>query len=258
MFGNQIYIPKADLTPSLRNRLIRLAAFQNPEFYQAQAMRLSTFGKPRIISCCEDFPKHLGLPRGCLDELLDLFQSLKISAALTDQRFSGAPLDLQFHGVLRAEQQQAADALLQHETGVLSASTAFGKTVVAAYLIAQRQVNTLVVVHRQQLLDQWLEALSQFLGLAPKEIGQIGGGKHKPTGKIDVAMVQSLSQKHVVDDLVGQYGYLIVDECHHISAVSFEQVVRQSKAKYLTGLSATVVRKDGHHPIIFMQCGPVR
>ena len=178
--------------------------------------------------------------------------------ALADQRFGGTPLEIRFHGVLRAEQQQAADALLQHETGVLSASTAFGKTVVAAYLIAQRQVNTLVVVHRQQLLDQWIEALSQFLGLAPREIGQIGGGKHKPTEKIDVAMVQSLSQKHAIDDLVGKYGYLIVDECHHISAVSFEQVVRQSKAKYLTGLSATVVRKDGHHPIIFMQCGPVR
>ena len=163
-----------------------------------------------------------------------------------------------FNGALRAEQKQAADALLQHETGVLSASTAFGKTVVAAYLIAQRQVNTLVVVHRRQLLDQWVEALSRFLGVAPKEIGQIGGGKHKATGKLDVAMVQSLSRGGVVDDIVGKYGYLIVDECHHISAVSFEQVVRQSKARYITGLSATVVRKDGHHPIIFMQCGPVR
>lgn len=258
VLGNQIYVPKADLSPSLRNRSIRLAAFQNPEFYSAQAMRLSTFGKPRIISCCEDFPKHLGLPRGCLDELLDLFRSLKIKVRLTDQRFAGIPLGLQFHGVLYAEQQQAADALLRHEIGVLSASTAFGKTVVAAYLIAQRKVNTLVVVHRRQLLDQWIEALSQFLDLAPQEIGQIGGGKHKPTGKIDVAMVQSLSRKGVVDDIVGNYGYLIVDECHHISAVSFEQVVRQSKARYLTGLSATIARKDGHHPIIFMQCGPIR
>jgi superfamily II DNA or RNA helicase len=258
VLGNQIYVPKADMTPSLRNRLIRLAAFQNPEFYQAQAMRLSTFGKPRIISCCEDFPKHLGLPRGCLDELLELFQSLKVKVTLADQRFAGTPLELEFHGNLRAEQQQAADTLLQHETGVLSASTAFGKTVVAAYLIAQRKVNTLVVVHRRQLLDQWVEALSRFLTLSPKEIGQIGGGRHKPTGKIDVAMVQSLSQKGVVDDIVGEYGQLIVDECHHISAVSFEQVVRQSKARYLTGLSATVVRKDGHHPIVFMQCGPVR
>jgi superfamily II DNA or RNA helicase len=258
VLGNQVYVPKAELTPSLRNRLIRLAAFQNPEFYQAQAMRLSTFGKPCIISCCEDFPKHLGLPRGCLDELIELCQSLHVDVKLTDQRFGGIPVDLEFHGVLRAEQQQAADALLQQETGVLSASTAFGKTVVAAYLIAQRKVNTLVVVHRQQLLDQWVKALSQFLGLTPKEIGQIGGGKRNPTEKIDVAMIQSLYRKGVVDDIVGKYGYVIVDECHHISAVSFEQVVRQSKARYITGLSATVVRKDGHHPIILMQCGPVR
>ena len=182
-------------------------------------MRLSTFGKPRVISCCEDFPKHLGLPRGCLDELLDLFQSLNVGVKLTDQRFGGLPVDLKFHGVLRADQQQAADALLQQETGVLSASTAFGKTVVAAYLIAQRKVNTLVVVHRQQLLDQWVKALSQFLGLTPIEIGQIGGGKRKPTEKIDVAMIQSLYRKGVVDDVVGKYGYVIVDECHHISAV---------------------------------------
>lgn len=221
-------------------------------------MRLSTFGKPRIISCCEDFPKYLGLPRGCLDELLDLFRSLKIQVRLTDQRFAGTSLELGFHGVLRAEQEQAANAMLEHETGVLSASTAFGKTVVAAYLIAQRQVNTLVLVHRRQLLDQWVEVLSQFLGLPPKEIGQFGGGKHKPAEKIDVAMVQSLSRKGIVDDIVGRYGHVIVDECHHISAVSFEQVVRQTKAKYVTGLSATVARKDGQHPIIFMQCGPIR
>ena len=258
VYGNQVYVPKAELTPSLRNRLIHLAAFQNPEFYRAQAMRLSTFGKPRIISCCEDYPNHLGLPRGCLDELLELFQSLHVNVEITDERFAGRPIDVQFHGVLRAEQQQAADALLHFETGVLSAATAFGKTVVAAYMIAQRRVNTLVIVHRRQLLDQWIEALSHFLGVALKEIGQIGGGKRKPTEIIDVAMVQSLSKKGIVDDIVGQYGYLIVDECHHISAVRFEQVVRQSKARYLTGLSATVARKDGHHPIIFMQCGRVR
>ena len=258
VLGNQIYVPKADLTPSLQNRLIRLAAFQNPEFYQAQGMRLSTFGKPRIISCCEEFPNHLGLPRGCMDELTTLLESLHIKANLTDERYIGTRLDVQFQSALRGEQQQAADALLQHETGVLAASTAFGKTVVAAYLIAQRQVNTLVVVHRRQLLDQWVQALSQFFGLSPKDIGQFGGGKHKPNGQIDVAMIQSLSQKGIVSDIVGNYGYLIVDECHHISAVSFEQVVRQSKAVYLTGLSATVTRKDGHQPIIFMQCGPVR
>lgn len=258
VLGNQIYILKADLTPSLRNRLIRLAAFQNPDFYQAQGMRLSTYGKPRIISCCEDFPKYLGLPRGCMNELVALLESLQIKTNLTDERYAGTRLEVRFQGVLRDEQQQAADTLLQHETGVLAASTAFGKTVVAAYLIAQRQVNTLVVVHRRQLLDQWVQALSQFLGISPRDIGQFGGGKHKPNGNLDVAMIQSLSQKGIVSDMVGNYGYLIVDECHHISAVSFEQVVRQSKAKYVTGLSATVTRKNGHQPIIFMQCGPVR
>jgi superfamily II DNA or RNA helicase len=204
-----------------------------------------------------------------------LFRSLKVQVRLTDERFKGTPLELQFHGVLRAEQQQEADALLQHEIGVLSALTAFGKTVVGAYLIAQRKVNTLVIVHHMQLLDEWIAALSRLLDLDPKEIGQIGAGKHKPTQKIDVAMVQSLSRKGVVDDIVGEYGYLIIDECHHISAFSFEQVpsslhrpsgaarakgqvVRRSKARYLTGLSSTVARKDGHHPIIFMQSGPIR
>jgi superfamily II DNA or RNA helicase len=258
VIGNQIYIPKAELTPPLRNRLIGLAAFQNPDFYQAQGMRLSTYGKPRIISCCEDFPQHLGMPRGCIDELNSLLESLQIKVNLTDERFVGTRLNVQFQGALRGEQQQAADSLLQHDMGVLAASTAFGKTVVSAYLIAQRQVNTLVVVHRRQLLDQWVQALSQFLGISSKDIGQFGGGKHKTNGNLDVAMIQSLIQKGVVSDIVGNYGYLIVDECHHISAVSFEQVVRQSKAKYLTGLSATVTRKDGHQPIIFMQCGPVR
>ena len=258
ILGNQIYVPKIEITPSLRNALIRLAAFQNPEFYQAQGMRLSTYGKPRIVSCCEDFPKYLGLPRGCYDELAELLGTLQIKLNLQDRRFAGVPMGLQFRGELRPEQQKAADALLWHEIGVLSAATAFGKTVVAAYLIAQRKVNTLVIVHRRQLLDQWVEALSKFLGLAPKEIGQIGGGKHKASGKIDVAMIQSLIQKGEVDDIVGNYGYVVIDECHHISAVSFEQVVKQSKAKYFSGLSATVIRKDGHHPIIFMQCGPVR
>jgi len=256
--GNQIYVPTVDLSPSFRNRLIRLAAFQNPEFYQAQRMRFSTFDKPRIVSCIEYFPKHLALPRGCLDELLELIASLNIEVNLTDERFSGTPLEIQFQGDLRSEQQLAANALLAHETGVLSASTAFGKTVLAAYLIAQRKVNTLIIVHRRQLLDQWVSILNEFLGVNPKQIGQIGGGKRKPTGIIDVAMIQTLYRKGVVDDIVSQYGHLIVDECHHISAVSFEQVVRQSKARYITGLSATVIRKDGHHPIIFMQCGPVR
>jgi superfamily II DNA or RNA helicase len=148
--------------------------------------------------------------------------------------------------------------LYSHDTGVLSASTAFGKTVVAINLIAKRNVNTLVLVHRKHLLDQWVSRLSDFLDIDTEEIGQIGGGKRKPKEKIDVALIQSLSKKGAVDDIVGNYGHLIVDECHHISARSFEIVARQCKAKYVTGLSATVIRKDGHHPIIFMNCGPLR
>ena len=258
VISNQIYIEKEGLPAPLRNRIIRLAAFQNPEFYKAQAMRLSTFGKPRIISCCEEYPKHLALPRGCQEELLQVLGELKIKTKVVDERATGDPLLLDFLGTLRLEQQLAADQLIKHDIGVLSASTAFGKTVIGAWLIAQRKVNTLVIVHRRQLMDQWVESLQSFLGLGKKEIGQIGGGKHKFTGAVDVAMIQSLINKGTVNDLVENYGHIIVDECHHISAASFEQVIRQAKAKFITGLSATVTRQDGHHPIIFMQCGPVR
>ncbi len=256
--GNQIYIAKEALSPALRNRLIRLAAFQNPEFYKAQAMRLSTFDKPRIIACAEDHPQHIGLPRGCLDDLLQTLSALNIKPVVHDQRNCGVPLDVTFHGELRPEQTVAAQAMLAQDMGVLAATTAFGKTVVAAWLIAQRGVNTLVLVHRRQLQQQWVERLSTFLGMPVRVIGRIGGGRKKPTGLLDVAVIQSLVRNGVVDDLVGNYGHLIVDECHHLSAQSFELVARQAKAKFVTGLSATVARKDGHHPIIFMQCGPVR
>jgi len=258
VLGDQIYIAKDDLSAPLRNRLTRLAAFQNPEFYKAQAMRLPTYDKPRVIACAEDFPKHIGLPRGCLDDVRELLDGLRIQHFLRDERCQGQPLDVTFHGELRPEQQPVAEAMLAHDTGVLSATTAFGKTVLAAWLIAQRRVNTLVLVHRRQLLEQWAERLATFLGLPTTATGRIGGGRKKSTGLLDVAVIQSLVRKGVVDDRVGDYGQLIVDECHHLSAQSFEQVARRAKAKFVIGLSATVARKDGHHPIIFMQCGPVR
>ncbi|MEI7728825.1 MAG: DEAD/DEAH box helicase family protein [Verrucomicrobiota bacterium] len=258
VLGDQIYIAKENLPPPLRNRLLRLAAFQNPEFYRAQAMRLPTYDKPRVIDCAEDCPLHLGLPRGCLSDIKALLRDLNIKPALRDERLVGTPLTVSFHGELRPEQQMAAEAMRAHDIGVLSATPAFGKTVIAAWLIAQRGVNTLVIVHRQQLLDQWVERLSSFLELPAKAIGRIGGGRKKMTGTLDVALIQSLVRKGVVDDRVGDYGHLIVDECHHVTAQSFELVARRAKAKFVTGLSATVTRKDGHHPIIFMQCGPVR
>ena len=258
VLGNQIYIPKQQLHPGLRNRLLRLAAFQNPEFYKAQSMRLSTYNKPRVVGCAEDLPHHIGLPRGCLDDVCKTLIELGVRLAIRDERCDGSRLEVRFQGELRREQKPAATAMLRHETGVLAATTAFGKTVVAAWLIAQRAVNTLVLVHRRQLLDQWVERLSTFLDVPAKSIGRIGGGRSRPTGNIDVGIIQSLVRKGVVDDRVAEYGHVIVDECHHLSAHSFEQVIRQAKARFVVGLSATVARKDGHHPIIFMQCGPVR
>ncbi len=258
VLGDQIYIERDGLPPSLVNRLIRLAAFQNPEFYAAQAMRLPTFGKPRIVSCAELFGRYIGLPRGCLDEAVALLEALGIKVEIRDERRLGADLDVSFQGELTAEQAQAADALLRHETGVLAATTGFGKTVVAASLIAARRQSTLILIHLQPLAQQWAARLGAFLGLDPKRVGIIGGGRRKVSGLLDIALIQSRARKSVVSDLVAEYGHLIIDECHHLSAVSFEAVARQAKARYVLGLSATVTRKNGHHPIIFMQCGPVR
>jgi len=256
--SNQVYVEKDGLPSSILNCLSRLAAFQNPEFYKAQAMRLSTFGKPRIIACAEEFAHHLALPRGCLDETLELFKYYGLQVNISDQRFSGNAIKVRFNGVLTPEQKQAAKFISEHDCGVLSATTAFGKTVIAAWLIVERKVNTLILVHRRQLMDQWNERLSTFLDLPFNSIGRYGGGKTKASGVVDIATLQSLNRKGEVKDMVADYGQIIVDECHHVSAFSFEQVLRQAKAKYVCGLTATTVRKDGHQPIIFMQCGPVR
>jgi len=256
--SNVLYIEKKNLPPAMLNRLLRLAAFQNPEFYKAQAMRLSTFGKPRIISCGQDFAQHVALPRGCLADATALLADHKIRVDLRDERYAGAPIDANFDGQLRPYQEDAVAGVGGHDDGILCAPTAFGKTAVAAWLIAKRKVNTLVLVHRQQLLDQWHERLAMFLGLPPNSIGQIGGGKSDRTGCIDVAVIQSLHRKDEVKDFVAEYGQVIVDECHHISAFTFEQVMKQVKARYVVGLTATPTRKDGHHPIIYMQCGPIR
>jgi len=258
VLANQVYVPKEGLSSSLRNAILRLVAFRNPEFYKAQAMRMPVFDKPRIIACAEEFPEHIGLPRGCVEDLKDLFKSASIKITVSDQRNVGQPLKVSFLGKLRDEQLLAGKALLKHDIGILSAPAAFGKTVLASWLIAQRKSNVLILVHRRQLMEQWVERLSTFLGLDQKEIGRIGGGKRSVSGRIDVGVIQSLNKKGSVDDLVAEYGYVIVDECHHISAKSFEDVMRACPAKYVTGLSATVTRRDGHHPIVFMQCGAVR
>ena len=258
VLGDRVYIANDTLPPGIVAALMRLAAFQNPEFYRAQAMRLPTYGKPRIIDCVERGPKFTGFPRGCLETIESLLVDYKIRPSIREERNSGVPVSLHFHGTLRADQEVAARAMLAHDTGVLAAGAAFGKTVVAAWLIAERGVNALVIVHRKQLQEQWVVRLSEFLGISEGEIGRLGGGRRKLTGRIDVALMQSLVRRGEVDDCVADYGFVIVDECHHVPARSFELAVGRAKAKYVAGLSATVTRKDGHHPIVFMQCGPVR
>ena len=256
--ANLLYIEKNGLPPAMLNRLLRLAAFQNPEFYKAQAMRLPTFNKPRIIACGEDLANHIALPRGCLAEVMELFEAHHIKPNIRDERCAGHSIDVKFCGQLRPSQQDAVSMMAEHDEGILCAPTAFGKTAVAAWLIAARKVNTLVLVHRQQLLDQWHARLAMFLNLSAKSIGQVGGGKSDRSGTVDIAIIQSTHGREGVKDFVAEYGHVIVDECHHLSAFTFEQVMKQVKARYILGLTATPERKDGHHPIIYMQCGPIR
>ncbi|WGS40163.1 DEAD/DEAH box helicase (plasmid) [Burkholderia sp. JSH-S8] len=256
--ANQLYFEKEQLPQALLNRLIRLAAFQNPEFYRAQARGFSVWDKPRIIGRAENCPRHIALPRGCLDDVVTLLRDNNIASDIRDERCTGEPIVASFVGTLRDDQQTAVTDLLQHDIGILHAPTAFGKTVTAAAMIAQRGVNTLVLVHRRELLDQWRERLQSFLGLDPKEIGTIGGGKSKATGKIDVAMLQSVAPNGTRGELLRCYGQVIVDECHHVSADSFEAVLKAVQARYVLGLTATPVRRDSQQPVMFMLCGPIR
>ncbi len=258
ILANLIYFEKAQLPQSLANRLIRLAAFQNPEFYKKQAMRFSVWDEPRVIGCAGNYHNHIALPRGCLDAALVLLRENAIDCELIDERYTGTPLNVAFAGTLRLDQEFAVAAMLHHDAGVLCAPTAFGKTVTAAAMIARRGVNTLVLVHRTELLKQWQERLQSFLSVSKGVIGTIGGGKAKPTGKIDIAVMQSLSRRGEVNPLVENYGHVIVDECHHVGAASFDAILKQAKAKYVLGLTATPIRRDGQQPIIFMQCGPTR
>ena len=256
VLSNMIYIEKAGLPQKLMSNIIRLAAFQNPEFYRAQALRKPIYNIPRVINLSSETDEYLAIPRGCLEALSNFVSALDILLIQKDLRFTGAAIDATFAGKLSIEQHIAGTEMLRHDNGILSATTAFGKTVVAIWMIAQRQANTLIIVHRRQLMNQWVEQLKCFLQEAV--IGQIGGGKDKRSGRIDVATIQSLTHKHEVKDLVKDYGMVIVDECHHVSAFSFEKVIKAVRAKYVYGLTATPIRQDGHHPIVYMQCGPIR
>jgi superfamily II DNA or RNA helicase len=258
VLAQKLFVEKAALPSPLINQIKRLAAFQNPEFYKKQRMRLSTATTPRVITCAEDLSQFVALPRGCQNDLEALLRDYGVSLEVEDQRVGGQRLQLQFQGTLTSVQQAAAHALCAHDIGVFVGPPGVGKTVVGIHVIATRACSTLILVHRQPLLDQWRVQLSLFLGIESKQIGQIGAGKKTGNGQLDVAMIQSLVRKGSVQDIVAGYGQVIVDECHHLPAISFERVLAEVKARYVLGLTATPQRRDGHHPITAMQLGPVR
>lgn len=257
VIADKIYIKVDNLPSVFLNQVKRLAAFQNPEFYRRQSMRLSTSLTPRVICCSEIEDGYLSLPRGCIDDLYYLMEEHNIKANLKDERTSGEKVKVKFSGSLDKEQKRAAKKILNNEIGVLVTSPGIGKTVIAIYAIAKRKTNTLILVHRKPLMEQWRAQLVSFLNIDQKDIGQIGCGKNNSNGLIDVAMIQSMERKGIVDDRIVDYGFIIADECHHISAVSFERVLMHAKAKYVLGLTATPYRRDGHQPIIHMQCGTI-
>ncbi|MFH0771799.1 MAG: DEAD/DEAH box helicase family protein [Candidatus Omnitrophota bacterium] len=257
VLANRLYIKIGEGPSVLFNQLKHLAAFQNPEFYRKQKMRFSTHATPRVICCAEIIDGYLSLPRGCLDDVKVLLGEYGVRLNINDKRFIGRKANFVFNGVLTLEQEKALKEILDSDFGVFVAPPGMGKTVLALAVVAKRKTNTLILVHRKPLMDQWRLQTSSLFDINKKEVGQIGGGKNKSNGVIDIAMVQSMDLTNGVDDRIMDYGFVIVDECHHVGAVSFEKVLAQVKAKYVLGLTATPYRRDGHQPIIHMQCGPI-
>lgn len=273
-YADGLYIDTTDVKPRLQNQMRRLAAFSNPEFYKTKALGFSTHGIPRIVYCGEDVEHCIHLPRGCLDVLLSKLTDAGISFTIEDARQTGRPVSMEFRGSLYPQQASAANAMLQYDTGILSAATAFGKTAVGAYLIAQRKVNALVLVHTSEIMQNWVEDLTKFLQInetppdyvTPKGrhkkrtsvIGTLYGGHNSLTGILDVAMVSSLGKHGIISTLVKDYGLVLMDECHHAGAANAEQVLSAVSAAYVYGLTATPKRDDGQERRIFFQFGPVR
>lgn len=258
IFDNMIYVKKLKLLLNEVSYLKRLASFTNPEFYEKQKLRLPIYKTPRIISCFEEDDRFLKLPRGCIDKIKEVCEKSNVKLIIKDTREEGINTDYTFIGKLNKKQENVKNELLKYETGILCATTGFGKTVIGAKIISELKTNTLIIVNRNNLLEQWKERLSYFLNINKKEIGQIGASKENLNGKLDVASFQSLAKKDNLDEIVKDYGLVIIDECHHVAAFSFEKVLKAIRSKYVYGLTATPTRKDGWHKIIYMQCGDIR
>ena len=258
IFDNMIYIKKLKLLPNEISYLKRLASFTNPEFYEKQKLRLPIYKTPRVISCFEEDERFLKLPRGCIDKIKDICEKSNVKLIINDMRKKGNSTNYKFIGKLNKKQEDVKNELLKYETGILCATTGFGKTVIGAKIISELKTNALVLVNRNNLLEQWKEKLSYFFNIDKKEIGQLGASRNNLNGKLDIASFQSLAKKDNLEEIVKDYGLIIVDECHHVAAFSFEKVLKSVRSKYVYGLTATPTRKDGWHKIIYMQCGDIR
>lgn len=271
--ADKLYIPLKAVSAKVLNHLKRIAAFKNPEFYNKQALRLSTYAIPRIISCFDITNEYLAMPRGCEDATRSFLNDNAVTYTIIDKTNHGNKISVSFQGEEREEQLEAINALLPYTNGILHATTAFGKTVTAAAIIARKKVNTLILVHSKALLKQWHDRLTEFLNIDyPKHeeknkrgrrkvfspIGCFDSSGNTLHGIIDIALIQSCLDEDGVKPFVQDYGMVIVDECHHVSSITFEQVLMSIKVHTIYGLTATPIRKDGHQPIIFMQCGPIR
>ena len=252
-----VNVEKSGMPPWMLSEIKHLASFPNPKFYERQKLRLSTFQIPRFIRCYDEDMACIHLPRGVLQDFQNLVKEAGSELTLYDRRVNPEQVSSQFHGSLTSLQQEAIQKLLSQDMGVLVAPPGTGKTVMSCYMVAKRQLPTLILAHRKPILEQWRAQLMRFLDLRSREIGQEGGGRSRLSGIVDLAMIQSLKG---IDDLPGflsKYGFIIVDECHHLPAFTFEASIKKAPARYWLGLTATPYRRDGLQNIITMQCGPI-
>jgi superfamily II DNA or RNA helicase len=252
-----LIVDTVGLPPALLAALKHAASLPNPDFYEKEKNRLWTGKTPRLIRCYRETLGEIHLPRGLRSQAQEIAVEAGTTLEITESFPQVDDIPFGFEAVLRPDQDAAMTALAAHELGVLVAPPGTGKTVMACALIADRRVPALVIVDRQPLVDQWRERLFEYLGLTQAQVGQVGG-QHKPSGVVDIAMAQSLARRNDLAEATSRYGLVVVDECHHVAAPTFERAVRQIPVRRWVGLTATPYRRDRLEPIMKMYCGPIR